>query len=68
MELMVTVAIIGILAAIAIPSYRQHVIRGNRAAAQAEMMAIDSLEQQYSRIVWHLDKLNYNKFFLFFFR
>lgn len=46
-ELMVTVAIIGILASIALPSYQQYVIRGNRAAAQAEMMDIASREQQF---------------------
>lgn len=46
-ELMVAVAIIGILASIALPSYQQYVIRGNRAAAQSEMMDIASREQQF---------------------
>lgn len=46
-ELMVTVAIIGILAAIAFPSYQQYVVRGNRAAAQAEMLDIASRQQQF---------------------
>ncbi len=45
-ELMITVAVIGILAAIAYPSYVQYVIRGNRGAAQAQMMDIASREQQ----------------------
>ena len=46
-ELMIAVAIVGILAAIAIPSYQQYVIRGNRGAAQAQMMDIANREQQY---------------------
>ncbi len=46
-ELMITVAIIAILAAIAYPSYQQYVIRGNRAAAQAQMMDIANREQQF---------------------
>lgn len=46
-ELMVTVAIIGILAAIAYPSYIQYIIRGNRAAAQAQMMDIANRQQQF---------------------
>ncbi len=46
-ELMITVAIIGILVAIALPSYRQYILRGNRAAAQAEMMDIANREQQF---------------------
>lgn len=44
---MITVAIIGILAAIAYPSYQQYVIRGNRSAAQAQMMDIANRQQQY---------------------
>lgn len=46
-ELMITVAIIGILAAIAYPSYQQYIIRGNRSAAQAQMMDIANREQQF---------------------
>lgn len=46
-ELMITVAVIGILAAIAYPSYTQYVIRGHRAAAQAEMMDIANRQQQF---------------------
>ncbi len=47
MEMMIAVAIVGILAAIALPSYQQHVIRSNRSAAQSEMMDIANREQQY---------------------
>ena len=45
-ELMVTIVIVAILASIAIPSYRQYVIRGNRTAAQAVMMEIATRQQQ----------------------
>jgi len=46
-ELMIVVAIIAILAAIAVPSYRQYVIRGHRSAAQSQMMDIANREQQF---------------------
>lgn len=46
-ELMITVAIVAILAAIAMPAYQEYVKRGNRAAAESEMMDIASREQQY---------------------
>lgn len=46
-ELMITVAIVAILAAIAYPSYSQYVIRGHRAAAQSEMMDIANRQQQF---------------------
>ena len=46
-ELMVVVTIVAILAAIALPSYRQYVIRGNRVAAQSAMMDIANRQKQF---------------------
>ena len=46
-ELMITVAIIGILATVAYPSYTQYIIRGNRAAAKAQMLDIANRQQQF---------------------
>ncbi len=47
MELMIVLVVVAILAAIAIPSYRQFVMRGNRAAAEGAMMDIANREQQF---------------------
>jgi len=44
---MVTLVIVGILAAIAVPAYRESVKRGNRRAAQSVMMDIVNRQQQY---------------------
>lgn len=46
-ELMVTVAIIGILAAIAYPSYTQYIARSNRSAAQTFMFSVSNKQEQY---------------------
>ena len=46
-ELMITVAIVGILAAVAYPSYTTHVIKSNRRAAQAQMLDIANRQQQF---------------------
>jgi type IV pilus assembly protein PilE len=46
-ELMITVVVISILIGIAVPSYRQYVIRGKRSAAQSAMMDIANREQQF---------------------
>ncbi|HET7401629.1 MAG TPA: type IV pilin protein [Usitatibacter sp.] len=46
-EIVIVVAIIGILAAIALPSYRNQVIKSNRAAAQAYIADLANKEQLY---------------------
>ncbi len=46
-ELMVTVAIVGILAAVAYPSYQNQMKKGRRAAAQAHLMDIAQRQQEY---------------------
>lgn len=46
-ELMIAVAIIAILAAVAIPSYQDYIIKSNRAAAQAFMVNVENREKQY---------------------
>lgn len=46
-EAMIVVAVIGILAAIAYPSYESYIVRANRSAAQQLMIKIASREEQY---------------------
>lgn len=46
-ELMITCAIIAIIAAVAYPSYTTHVKKSNRRAAQAQILDIANREQQY---------------------
>jgi type IV pilus assembly protein PilE len=47
LELMITVAIIGILAAIAYPAYGKYIVKSNRAAAQSYLMDLAQAEAQY---------------------
>lgn len=46
-ELMITVAIVAILASVAYPSYTRYVARGKRAAAQAILQTAASKQEQY---------------------
>lgn len=45
-ELMIVVVIVGILAAIAVPSYRQYIVKSNRAAAESFMLQAANREEQ----------------------
>lgn len=46
-ELMITVAVVAILAAIAYPSYRDYLKRAHRSSAQSLMLDLANREQQY---------------------
>lgn len=45
-EVMITVAIVGILAAIALPAYTQYIVRANRSAAQSFMYTVANKQEQ----------------------
>lgn len=48
-ELMIVVVVVGILAAVAIPSYQEYVRRGNRADAKSQMLQLQNwMQQQYT--------------------
>ena len=46
-EVMITVALVAILAAVALPTYRDHVRKSRRAEAQAFLLAVASRQQQF---------------------
>ncbi len=45
-EMMVVVAIVGILAAVALPSYQNYIIRAARVQAQTELLELASLQEK----------------------
>ncbi len=47
LELMITVAVIAILAAIAYPAYQDYVTRGRRADAKAGLLALQQVQEKY---------------------
>ena len=47
-EVMITVAIVGILAAVALPSYTQYIARGKRAEARAEILKAEGWLERFN--------------------
>ena len=48
-ELMIVVAIVGLLTAVALPSYNQYVVRANRSVAKADLMELRQwMERNYT--------------------
>jgi len=46
-EVMIVVVVVGILTAVAIPSYREYVLRSHRSSAQAFMSTVANRQAQY---------------------
>lgn len=63
-ELIITVAVIAILAAIAIPSYYQYTLRSNRSAAESFMQDVAGAQERYMvdsrQFAGNLSVLGYN--------
>jgi len=53
-ELMIVIAIIGILVAVVIPGYRSYVLEGQRSRMQADLYSIIDLQERY-----YLDNMSY---------
>ncbi|MDG1819038.1 MAG: type IV pilin protein [Porticoccaceae bacterium] len=47
LELMIVIVIVATLSTLAYPSYQQHIIRSNRAAAQQYLLEVASLQHQF---------------------
>lgn len=47
LELLIAVAIIGVLATIAYPSYTQYIVRANRSAVQSFMYSVSNKQEQF---------------------
>jgi type IV pilus assembly protein PilE len=47
LELMITITILGILAAVALPSYRQSVLKANRTDAHISMASLATLQERF---------------------
>jgi type IV pilus assembly protein PilE len=45
-ELMVSVVIVGILTAVAVPSYTSYIVKGSRAAAQTQLLQLANLQEK----------------------
>lgn len=47
LELMMVVTVLGILAAIAVPSYRQYLLRANRTDAKSSLMQLQAAQEKF---------------------
>ena len=56
-ELLIVVAVVGILAAIAIPSYNSYVLRSNRNVAKADLLELQQWMERNNTITSRYDQL-----------